>query len=111
MDISSGAASLKAGETTTITFTFSEDINDTSFTLADIALESGSLGTLNKVSETVYTALYTPDTDVEDPAVQISIAANKFADLADNQNAVGDTLEIAVDTSCRQWISAVVRRA
>ena len=96
--ITSGLASLRAGQTTTLTFTFSEKITDGIFDASDITLESGSIGTVTKVSDSVYTVLYTPAANTADAAVNISVAAGRFQDWAANNNAAAASLNIAVDT-------------
>jgi hypothetical protein len=53
--ITRDTASLKAGETATLTFTFSEDVGS-SFTAGDISVSGGTLGSLTQVDATHYTA-------------------------------------------------------
>lgn len=69
----------------TFTFTFSEDVGS-SFTAEDILVTGGTAGTLTSVSETVYTLVVTPEADTSG-TIEVSVAANKFTDLALNPNA------------------------
>ncbi|WP_224981934.1 Ig-like domain-containing protein [Geomonas agri] len=95
--ITAGQNSLKVGETTTLTFTFSEDVGAT-FTVGDISVESGSLSDFNKVDATHYTATYTPAANTEDAAMRVSVAAGTFSDLSSNASTVEATKDLAVDT-------------
>ncbi|MFV8227239.1 Ig-like domain-containing protein, partial [Christiangramia aquimixticola] len=56
--ITSDKTGLKAEETATISFTFSEATTD--FVAADIITTGGSLGTLSTTDNIVYTATLTP---------------------------------------------------
>ena len=93
--ISTGKASLKSGETATITFTLSEPSN--TFTLASIAATGGTLSDFVG-SGASYTATFTP-TDNSTTAGTISVATDTFTDVAGNRN-VGGSLPtpIAIDT-------------
>lgn len=69
----------------TFTFTFSEDVKD--FTAEDVNVTNGDKATaLGTTSAKVYTLVVTPTPNTEG-TISVSIAANKFADLANNQNA------------------------
>jgi glutamine amidotransferase-like uncharacterized protein len=94
--ISTGKASLKSGETATITFTLSEPSN--TFTLASIAATGGTLSDLVG-SGASYTATFTP-TDNSTTAGTISVATDTFTDVAGNRN-VGGSLPtpITIDTA------------
>ena len=97
--ITSGASSLKAGETTTVTFTLSEASTD--FVAGDISVSGGSLSNFAASSSTVYTATFTPTSDSTTNGV-ISVASSKFSDSAGNENADGsesnNTITLSVDT-------------
>ena len=71
--ITSGASSLKAGETTTVTFTLSEAATD--FIEDDISVSGGSLSSFASSSSTVYTATFTPTADSTTNGV-ISVASS-----------------------------------
>ena len=93
--ISASPSSLKAGETTTLTITFSEAPVD--FTVADISVESGSLGTLTPTADPkVFTVIYTPASGTEDAAMLVSIGTG-YTDAAGNTGTAG-SLNIPVDT-------------
>src|SRR5205823_1539533 len=53
-----GSPTLKAGQTDTITFTFSEAV--TGFDNADVSVTGGTLSTITQVNGTTYTAVFTP---------------------------------------------------
>ncbi|WP_322883757.1 Ig-like domain-containing protein [Microvirga lotononidis] len=95
--ISSSAQSLKAGETATITFTFSEDPGG-SFTGADITVSGGTLSGLSG-SGTVRTATFTPNTNTNNGPASITVAAGSYADAAGNLGGAGASPSIIVDTS------------
>ncbi|MGE4242410.1 Ig-like domain-containing protein [Ramlibacter sp.] len=98
--ITSNAATLKAGETATITFTFSEDPGS-SFDASDIAVGGGTLGTLSGTGLT-RTATFTPTADSTANGT-ISVASSKFTDAAGNLNTDGadanNTVTLTVDTA------------
>jgi ELWxxDGT repeat protein len=85
MKITSAKASLKIGETTTVTFTTSEPTND--FSLDDISSTGGILSGFTGSGST-YSALFTPAAP-STTAGAISVAAGKFSDTAGNPNTVG----------------------
>ena len=70
--ITSSASSLKAGETTTVTFTLSEAASD--FIEDDISVSRGALSSFASSSSTVYTATFTPTADSTTDGV-ISVAS------------------------------------
>jgi len=96
--ISAADESLKAGESTVLTFDFSEDVGD-SFTASDVSLPSGKLEEFTKVSPTRYTALYTPAPDTDSTRVTISVDAGRFTDTSANDNQEQATLVLSVDTA------------
>ncbi|PUE40223.1 Ig-like domain-containing protein [Limnohabitans sp. Bal53] len=89
----SGPSTLSQGQSTTLTFTLSEVSTD--FTDADLVISGGSLGPLQQsaTNPLVYTATFTasPNVDLLSPTsgFRVSIASNKFADAAGNQNQDG----------------------
>lgn len=97
--ITSDAASVGSGESTTITFTLSEASTD--FTVEDIVTSAGSLGALSTTDNITYTAVYTPVSNSTTTA-KISVASNKFSNSAGELNVDGgDTnnfVTISVDT-------------
>ena len=103
--ISSNVATLKAGETATITFTFSENPG-TTFTRSDITVSGGSLSAISGTGVT-RTATFTPTPDTQTTAnAAISVKANSYTDLAGNQGS-GNTLTQALDTRQLTIVRAV----
>ncbi len=94
LTISSDTATLKAGETSTITFTFSEKIKG--FTAADIDVSGGTLSALSG-SGLIRTATFTPDVD-NTLVGAISVAKGSYTDKAGNKGAVGNTVTLTGDT-------------
>ncbi|MFA6961388.1 MAG: Ig-like domain-containing protein [Opitutaceae bacterium] len=96
--ISSNVATLKAGETATITFTLSEASTD--FTSGDVTVSGGTLSNFTG-SGTSYTATFTPTTNSTTTGV-ISVASAKFSDAAGNTNNDGadanNSVSLSTDT-------------
>jgi hypothetical protein len=90
--------SLVAGETSLVTFLFSERV--TGFANTDLVVVSGSLtGVTTADSGRTWTATYTPATNITDPTNVIVINNNGIADIAGNAG-VGTTssLNYTIDT-------------
>src|SRR5205823_5358417 len=66
-----GSPTLKAGQTDTITFTFSEAV--TGFDNADVSVTGGTLSTITQVNGTTYPALLTalPVVDTQTATIQV----------------------------------------
>lgn len=106
--VTSDISAVKAGQTATLTFTFSEV--PTGFELADIHVPTGkgTVDTLQAVAGSnglAYTARYTPPSGVNAIDIQyidITVATNTFTDAAGNPNADGSDLNnkvtLSVDT-------------
>ncbi|WP_415408409.1 Ig-like domain-containing protein [Synechococcus sp. W2B2] len=96
--LTSTLSSLKAGDTTTLTFTLSEPSSD--FSEADITISGGTLSNFSG-SGSSYTATFTPDTNSTSDAV-ISVASGTFSNSAGNTNNDGDntnnTLTLSINT-------------
>jgi hypothetical protein len=74
---------LIAGETTTVTFTFSEAVSG--FTLADVTVANGILSALSSSDGGItWTATFTPTAGVSDATNVITLALTGVADLAGN---------------------------
>ena len=93
--ITSSATAVKAGETATITFTFSEA--PTGFDSSDITVTGGTLGTLSG-SGTTRTATFTPTANIDSTAASITVAVNGYTDAAGNNGGAGTTPTLTVDT-------------
>jgi hypothetical protein len=94
--ITSDVAQLKAGDTATITFTFSEDPG-TSFDFSDIVVGNGTLSALSGSGAT-RTAVFTPTAGVDGGTASIGIAAGAYHDLAGNDGLAGATPSLTFDT-------------
>lgn len=96
LSIGSNVATLKSGETATITFTFSEDPGD-SFTKADIQLSGGTLGDLTR-DGLKFTATFTPNENVDTTTASITVGAGAYVDVAGNNGGPGLSPTLAFDT-------------
>lgn len=89
--ITSSAPALIAGQTATITFTFSEDPQST-FTWngssGDVVVSGGTLSALSG-SGLTRTATFTPIADTNDGTASITVAAGSYADAAGNIGGAG----------------------
>ncbi|WP_162059512.1 DUF4347 domain-containing protein [Undibacterium sp. KW1] len=93
--ISSNVSALKAGETATISFAFSEV--PTGFTAVDISVTGGSLGSLNG-SGTTRTATFTPDPATNAGSASITVASGSYTDAAGNSGGAGNSPALTFDT-------------
>jgi len=98
--ITSNSAALKAGETATITFTFSEDPGAT-FTwdgsVGDVQVSGGTLSAISG-SGAVRTATFTPTASTNSGAAGISVAGAAWTDTAGNSGGAGATPALSYDT-------------
>jgi hypothetical protein len=86
VSISSNAGAVKAGETATITFTFSEA--PSGFDLSDVSAGSGTLSGLTATANPlVYTATYTPLAGEDGVSDAVTLAAASYTDKAGNAGA------------------------
>ncbi|MBI1311547.1 hypothetical protein GC176_09595, partial [bacterium] len=89
-------SSLIAGETATVTFTFSEAGVD--FAAEDVTVENGVLSGLAATGDPlVFTATFTPDAGVED-ATNVIRVGTTYTDAAGNAGAAGVSANYAIDT-------------
>ena len=99
--ITSDVASLKIGETATITFTFSEDPG-ASFSWdgssGDVAVSGGSLGAISG-SGLTRTATFTPTAATNGGSASITVAGGTYTDTAGNNGGAGTTPAISIDTA------------
>jgi Ca2+-binding RTX toxin-like protein len=93
-------ASLKIGETATITFTFSEDPG-ASFTWdgssGDVVVSGGTLGAISGTGLT-RTATFTPTANTNSGTASITVAGAAYTDTAGNSGGAGSTPSITFDT-------------
>ena len=82
VSITSGKATLKSGETATVTFTLSEA--STTFSATDVTVTGGTLSPLSGSGAT-YTATFTPTPNSTAPGT-FAVAAGTFTDAAGNAN-------------------------
>ncbi len=93
--ITSNVPAVKAGETATVTFTFSEDPG-ASFTAGDITTTGGTLGAISGAGLT-RAATFTPAVNTTANA-SITVANLSYTDAAGNTGSAGATPTIAIDT-------------
>ncbi|PIT72998.1 hypothetical protein B9Z42_11950 [Limnohabitans sp. B9-3] len=93
---------LALGEKSTVTFQFSENVAN--FDINDVAIQNsvggagaGGLSALTKVSDSKWTAVYTPTTEANTTGNQIVVALNGYNDVAGNNGASGQAT-FSVDT-------------
>ena len=98
--ITSSASTLKAGETATITFTFSEDPG-ASFVwngaTGDVVVSGGTLGAISGTGLT-RTATFTPGAGTASGSASISVASGSYSDNAGNGGEAAAMSTIAIDT-------------
>ncbi|MDH1252721.1 Ig-like domain-containing protein [Comamonas thiooxydans] len=95
--ITSNAAALKAGESATLTFTFSEAPNG--FTVSDLTATNGTLSNFTATSNPlVYTVDFTPNAGLTGSSGAVSLAAGLYTDTAGNAGGAGISTPIAIDT-------------
>jgi large repetitive protein len=98
--ITSDTATLKAGETATVTFTFSEDPGS-SFswdgTSGDVVVSGGTLSAISGSGNT-RTATFTPTANVNSGTPSITVAGSTYTDAAGNNGGAGTSPSIHYDT-------------
>jgi hypothetical protein len=95
--ITSNDVSLKAGEAATLTFTFSTP--PTGFTAADINYSDGTLSSFAVTANPlVYTALFTPDANLNAGSAAISVSAGAYTDAFGNSGSGANGPAISIDT-------------
>nr|WP_283811343.1 Ig-like domain-containing protein [Bradyrhizobium uaiense] len=100
VSVAATPTSLLAGQTSTVTFTFSETV--TGFALADTTVSGGALSNLvhvglNASHQDIYTATFTPDvTNVESGSVQVN--ASSYTDSAGNAGVASSAITFTGDT-------------
>ena len=98
-------SSLKASETATVTFTFSEDVSSTftwNGTAGDLSVTGGTLSAISSFvlsgSDYVATATFTPTAGSTSTGI-VSTALAAYSDAAGNAGNVGSSASIAIDTA------------
>ena len=99
--VTGNSPTLKAGQTDTITFTFSEAV--TGFDNADVSVTGGTLGTITQVNATTFTAVFTPAAGVDTQTATIQVVASgtgtsSWTDALGNPGLASNTLSITEDT-------------
>ena len=100
LTITSSKDKLKAGETATITFSFSEDPGSSfswNGTNGDVSVSNGSLAAISG-SGLTRTAIFTPSANFSGGQANISVAAGSYYDGAGNVGGAGASPSIYVDT-------------
>ncbi|ELX11798.1 outer membrane adhesin like protein [Janthinobacterium sp. HH01] len=97
MTVTSSAAALKAGDSATLTFTFSEA--PTGFTQADLVALNGTLsGFTPTANPLVYTVVLTPAAGLGGVSAGVTLAAGLYTDVAGNPGAAAASPLVAIDT-------------
>ena len=100
VSVTSNVSSLKAGDTANITFTFSED-PDNSFVwngnAGDLVVSGGNLSALSGTG-LIRTAVFTPTTNLASGNASISVSLNSYQDAAGNNGTAGTAPSISIDT-------------
>jgi hypothetical protein len=96
LTLTSNKTSFKAGETATLTFTFSEV--PTGFDSSDITVTGGTLGSISGTGTTIQTATFTPTANTNNLTGNISVAAATYTDAAGNNGTVSNTISVSGDT-------------
>jgi hypothetical protein len=97
--ITSSRSTLLAGQTATITFTFSEDPGSTftwDGTTGDVSVSGGTLGAISGTGIT-RTATFTPTANTVSGNASITVVANSYQDTAGNNGTAGTTPAISID--------------
>jgi hypothetical protein len=95
LNIRSDKMGLKAGETATISFTFTAA--PTGFAADDITVAGGTLGALTTVDSTHYTATFTPTANAASGTASISVAKGSYTG-GGNLGVGGSVVGITLDT-------------
>lgn len=96
--ITSNVAALKAGQTATVTFTFSEA--PVGFAAGDISTIGGTLSNpaVSTTDPKVYTATFTPTAGAASATGLITVAPGQYTDAAGNSGGAATTPALAIDT-------------
>ena len=100
------SASLRSGDSTTVTLTFSQDPGP-GFSLADIVASAGTLGALSGVGLT-RSAIFSAPPDLNGATIEIGVAAGLVVDAAGNASAA-NALRLTVDAPVQQLASITLQ--
>lgn len=90
-------AALSIGETTAVTFTFSEKV--TGFDLSDVSAANGTVTNLQTTDGgKTWTAVFTPASGVESAANVITVKPGSYQNEAGNDGAAGKSANYVIDT-------------
>ena len=102
VSIETSKSLLGIGASAEVTFTLSQaPASDTPFNDADIVVtgNAGTLGSLNKVSETVYKAIFTPSSELAAGTANISVKADAFKSAVSGLTSVATSpTSLKIDT-------------
>ncbi|MEL6813236.1 MAG: leucine-rich repeat protein [Cyanobacteria bacterium J06598_3] len=87
---------LTAGETATVTITFTEAVTD--FTLDDLTAENGTLTGLTTTDNMTFTATFTPTADLDDDTNVITLA-NTYTDTEGSFGTTATSANYTIDTT------------
>ena len=107
--ITDSEAGATAAGPVTFTFAFSEDVG-TSFAAEDITVTGGTAGTLTKVDDMHYRLVVTPAAG-STGTINVSVAAQRFTDLALNNNTAAASAQQAYDTTTAPPVSGGISLA
>lgn len=97
MAVTSSATELKAGDSATLTFTFSEA--PSGFTVGDLVAVNGTLsGFTPTANPLVYTVVLTPTAGLSGASASVTLAQGMYTDLAGNAGSAVSSPLITVDT-------------
>ncbi|WP_338846529.1 Ig-like domain-containing protein [Massilia sp. W12] len=98
VNISMSDSSLKTGDTSTVTFTFSEAVSG--FTNADLLIDNGTMSAVSSADGgTTWTATFTPKANVEDSSNLITLDMTGLADSFGNAGkGTADSGNYTIDT-------------
>ena len=87
-----------AGTTAQVTFTFSEAIDATTFSLDDATVTNGALSNLVIAADGLSATATFTATDGVSGTGSVSVAADKFTDVTGNDNLASNTASVTIDT-------------
>jgi len=102
-----GNYSLIKGQTTTVTFTFSEEV--TGFVAVDdILVDNGLVTALNTSDNIIFTTTFTPTDNHESTGNAITVADNTYTDIAGNDGTGASSTSYDIDTDLPELAGSIV---